>query len=68
MNTRIMYDGWVVKIPGDRPLLCTGFFFSTRKEVIEKFEELWGKGFWKKARRRGEYKIVKVNVTMVEIE
>ena len=61
------YDGWMVKnCMGKEPWLVTGFFERTRPEVIADFELLWGKGEWRKERRRGNYKLVKVKFMEVE--
>ena len=52
------YDGWVVKtIHG----LLVWTFEQRRSDVIKH----WGDS-WKKARRSGEYKIVKVKLVEVE--
>lgn len=55
------YDGWVIKSYNARnPWLLLWTFGTTRKEVIENFEEAWEGEVWKKHRRTGQYKIVKV--------
>ena len=64
----VKYDGWTVKMLGNEPFLCKGFFQYTRKDVIDEFEKLIGKGSWAKKRRRGEVKLVKVRVTEVVTE
>lgn len=60
------YDGWVVKISVYNPFLHVFMFAEKRMEVVKKFEELMGKGEWRKYRRRGTHKIVKVNLVEVE--
>jgi len=60
------YDGWVVKSShGRNPWLLLWSFGKTRKEVIENFEEAWEGERWKKHRRAGFYKIVKVKFVEV---
>ena len=60
------YDGWTIKNCASRnPWLVTGFFHRTKSEVIEDFEQLWGKGTWPKKRRQGTFKLVKVKLVEV---
>lgn len=70
MKTRIKYRGWTVKRLGENTTLFIGFFNLTRREVIDQFEGIWGRGSWAKKRRKGEFKLVKIRVTetMVEVE
>ena len=57
------YDGWVVKsFWTDPSFLLIWTFEETRREVINK----WGKDIWKKGRRKGEYKAVKVKLVEVK--
>jgi len=58
------YDGWVLKLLDDRFSWFVTYSFRTlRKEVIEYFEGDYSHGdSWAKARRNGEYKIVKVRL------
>lgn len=61
------YDGWTVQnCMGRNPWLVFGFAERTRKEAIVNFELLWGKGKWRKERRRGNFKLVKVKLVEVE--
>ena len=66
------HDGWVLKvIVKERSIWwwLLESFRTRRKEVIEYFENDFskeGKGSWAKARRRGEYKIAKVNLIEVD--
>ena len=61
------YDGWIIQsFHAREPWFMIWTFASTRKEVIEKFEEAWGKGLWKKYRRRGFHEIVKVKFVEVK--
>jgi len=61
------YDGWCLKnICARNPFLCTSWFCTTRKKVIEEFERLFTSGEWRNARRKGEFKIVKVRLVEVE--
>lgn len=59
------YDGWAIKILGKHPILCTGFFFPTRKQVIEKYERLWGLGSWRRNKKKKGFKIVKIKLVEV---
>ncbi len=53
------YDGWVVKsIHG----FLVWTFAETRSGIINR----WGKDNWKRQRRKGEYKAVKVKLMEVE--
>lgn len=58
------YDGWTLKVSWkDRePYLVAGYFHETRSGVIKGFE---GEdiGGWRRHRRKGHYKIVKVKMT-----
>jgi len=62
------YDGWVVKsFFGRNSWFMEETFYPTRKEVIKHFEErIFGKGEWRKFRRRGDFKIVKVKFVEAE--
>ncbi len=57
------YDGWTIK-SFDRCLL-EWFFHETRSEVIKAFEISVGES-WRKYRRRGTHKLVKVKLVEVE--
>ena len=60
------YDGWTVKDLRGRSYLYPFDFAETRKEVIKKFDELMGEGEWRKYRRKGWMKLVKVKLVEVE--
>lgn len=61
------YDGWTIQnCCGKNPWLVFGFAESTRKEAIANFELIWGKGYWRKERRKGNFKLVKVKLVVVE--
>jgi len=60
------YDGWTIKNTYGTPWLVVAYFSTTRKEVIEDFEKLSGKGEWKKERRKGNFKIVKIKLLEVK--
>ena len=60
------YDGYTIKnCLGRNPWLCPGLFHATKTEVIEDFEGNQNLS-WKKCRRRGDFKIVKVKLVEVE--
>jgi len=60
------YDGWIIKsFHARNPFFMIWTFARTRKAVIELFEEAWGGGLWKKYRRRGFHKLVKVKFVEV---
>ena len=66
MEVNDVYDGWAVKaFVSAKPVLCASLFGYTRNDVIKNFEALFGKDSWKKKRRKGEYKLVKVRGTEV---
>lgn len=55
------YDGWTVQnLCGKNPWLVIPYFHRTKQEVIRDFELLYGKGSWRKERREGNFKLVKV--------
>lgn len=55
------YDGWTVQnCCGRKPWLVIAYFHRTKQEVIDDFELLYGKGCWRKKRRAGNFKLVKV--------
>lgn len=54
------YDGWVVKSVHGWFLNWT---FGERKSGII---NCWGREWWRKSRRKGEYKLVKVKLVEVE--
>ena len=59
------YDGWTIKVSWrTNPCLLRSFIRRTRSEVIQAFEKEW-KENWKRRRKRGDFKIVKVK--LVEI-
>ena len=61
------YDGWVIKsYCGRNPWFLLWTFAPTRKEVIELFEKQWIGELWKKYRRQGFHKLVKVKLVEVE--
>ena len=61
------YDGWCIKSYHARdPWLIFDWFCTTRTEAIEQFEKLWGKGAWRKERRKGWFELVKVKLVEVE--
>lgn len=61
------YDGWTVKELRRRKLFLHAFDFSEkRSDVVKKFDALMGKGEWRKYRRKGWMKIVKVKLVEVE--
>lgn len=60
------YDGWAVKELRRKPFFYTIDFADTRTEVIKKFEALMGKGEWRRYRRKGWLKIVRVKFVEVE--
>ena len=60
------HDGWTIKNTcGRRPWLVTDFFHAKRQRVIEDFEFLWGKGCWRKERRAGNFRLVKIKLIEV---
>ena len=61
------YDGWTIQNTcGRNPWLVIEFFHQKRQRVIENFELLWGKGCWRKERRAGNFKLVKVKLIEME--
>ena len=61
------YDGWTVKnCCGKKPWLVIAYFHLSRERVIADFELLYGKGSWRKERRAGNFKLVKVKFLEVE--
>ena len=61
------YDGWVVKSYCARnPFLIPDWFRTTRKKVIEHYDEMFGKGCWKALRKRGDLELVKVKFVEVD--
>ena len=60
------YDGWVIKVQFNKKAYFLAWHFrEKRTDVIKAFDELTG-GVWKKYRRRGTHKIVKVKFVEVE--
>ena len=60
------YDGWVIQsLYRQPPDLLIWTFARTRKEAIAVFDKSWGKGLWKKYRRRGTHEVVKVKLVEV---
>ena len=60
------YDGWaILNCCGRNPWLVFGFAARTRGAAIVSFELLWGKGAWRKQRRKGNFKLVKVRLIEV---
>lgn len=56
------YDGWTMKMfLGDKQYLIAGYFHETRSGVVDDFEKTT-KEDWRKYRRTGIYKIVKVKL------
>jgi len=61
------HDGWVlVNTCGKEPWMVTDYFHRSREAVIADFELLYGKGAWRRERRAGNFKMVKVR--LVEIK
>jgi len=61
------YDGWTVKELRRKAFLYASDFAETRTEVVERFDKLMReKGAWKRYRRKGWMKIVKVKLVEVE--
>lgn len=61
------YDGWVIQsLHVGEPWYLIWTFARTRTEVVKLFEESWGKDLWRKYRRRGFHKLVKVKFVEVE--
>lgn len=62
------YDGWVIKNFNARnPWLLLSTFHRKRTDVIRHFDSTWwATGIWKKERRKGNFKIVKVKLVEVE--
>ena len=59
------YDGWILKnCIGRTHFLCVGYFHTMRADVIKEFEENTELS-WKKERRSGDFKIVKVKLEEV---
>jgi len=62
----VKYDGWTIKnVSGRFPWLVVGYFHMTKKEVIEDFERLHGKGSWPRERRKGNFRLVKIKLVEV---
>ena len=60
------HDGYTVKnCLGRNPWLCPRLFHATKTEVIEDFEKNQEIS-WKKYRRKGNFKIVKVKLIEVK--
>lgn len=60
------YDGWCIKSYwGRNPWLVVNWFGETRIKVIEGFEKATGDS-WKKHRKAGNFKLVKVRLVEVE--
>ena len=67
MQKYIDWSGWTIKDLRRNPPCLFDFDFSeTRSGVVKKFDELMGKGEWRKYRRKGWMKIVKVKLVEVE--
>ena len=60
------YDGWTLtNTMGSNPWLIPCYFCEKRKEVINRFEVIFGTGQWRRHRDRGDFKIVKVKLVEV---
>jgi len=60
------YDGWAIKsFVGKNPWLIPWYFFELRKDVIKDFDDVEGEGSWRKYRRGGTHKLVKVKLVEV---
>ena len=62
------YDGWVIKVQfrwNQKPYFLTWHFGETRTSVIKNFNEATG-GLWRKCRRSGTHKLVKVKFVEVK--
>lgn len=67
MQKFIDWSGWTIKDLRRKESSLFDFDFAeTRTEVIKKFDELMGKGEWRKYRRKGWMKIVKVKLVEVK--
>jgi len=67
MQKYIDWGGWTIKdLRRGEPNLFDFDFSETRSEVVKKFDELKGKGEWRKYRRKGWMKIVKVKLVEVK--
>jgi len=59
------YDGWVIKVQFSRkPYFLPWHFHEKRTDVIKAFDEPTG-GLWRKYRRKGTHKLVKVKFVEV---
>lgn len=66
MEKFVDWSGWTIKDLRRTESTLFDFDFSeTRSGVIKKFDELMGKGEWRKYRRKGLMKIVKVKLMEV---
>lgn len=60
------YDGWVIKVQwSGKPFFLTWHFHEKRTDVVKSFNDGSG-GLWRKYRRRGTHKLVKVKLVEVE--
>ncbi len=60
------YDGWVIKVQfSGKPYFLPWHFRESRRYVIKAFNKSTG-GSWRKYRRKGTHKIVKVKLVEVE--
>ncbi len=60
------YAGWSLKIDwGRKPYFIHSYFHEVRRKVIKDFEETTGLS-WRKFRRRGTHKVVKVKLVEVK--
>ena len=61
------HDGWVVKVQwkGEEPFFLTWYFHERRTDVIKDFNGATG-GLWRKYRRGGTHRLVKVKFVEVE--
>ena len=60
------YDGWTIKSCISRnPFLLVWHFREKRIDVIKEFNKITG-GSWRKWRRRGDFKLVKVKLMEVK--
>lgn len=61
------YDGWVIKVQfpwHQKPYFLPWHFHERRTDVIKSFNDGSG-GLWRKYRRRGTHKLVKVKFVEV---
>lgn len=62
------YDGWVIEVQwheNQKPFFLTWHFRERRTDVIKDFNGATG-GLWRKYRRRGTHRLVKVRFVEVD--